>query len=111
MFTYILKCTVYILGVFLSKNVDILNIQLKLEKCNGQVAKLILDKFDNITLKNKGWRNIKQINKKSIGKIINHDNLKNSSFNLDNYLYTKYAPTTSVDIERLSKYMVINFFF
>jgi hypothetical protein len=52
---YILKYTVYVLGVLLSKSVDVVNnIQIKLEECNGEIAKLILDKFNKIILKNKG---------------------------------------------------------
>lgn len=98
MFTYIFKYTVSILAVFLSKSVKILNTQIKLEKCNGQVAKLISDKFNNIISKTERWRNIKQISKILIGKTINHDNFKNSNFNLDNCLCMKYAPITSIDI-------------
>jgi len=39
---YILKYTVYVLGVLLSKSVDIMdNLQIKLEEFNGKVAELI----------------------------------------------------------------------
>jgi len=60
-FTYILKYTVYVLGVLLSKSVDILiNIQIKLNESNGEVAKLIVDQFNIVILKNKGYENIKK---------------------------------------------------
>lgn len=129
---YILKYTVYVLGVLLSKSVDIVNnIQIKLEECNGEIAKLILDKFNKVISKNKGWENIKKINQVLIGETTSDDDLSSSNLNLDNYLSMKYAPITSVDVERsfsmykniltpnrsrfsedsLSKYMVVNFFF
>ncbi|KAL4126569.1 hypothetical protein QTP88_010789 [Uroleucon formosanum] len=119
-------------GVLLSKSVDIVNnIQIKLEECNGEIAKLILDKFNKVISKNKGWENIKKINQVLIGETTSNDDLSSSILNLDNYLSMKYAPITSVDIERsfsmykniltpnrsrfsedsLSKYMVVNFFF
>lgn len=60
MSTYILKYTIYVLGVLLSKSVYIVNnIQIELEECNDRVTKLILDKFNEITSKNKVWENIK----------------------------------------------------
>jgi len=129
---YVLKYTVYVLGVLLSKSVDIVNnIQIKLEECNGEIAKLILDKFNKVISKNKGWENIKKINQVLIGETTSDDDLSSSILNLDNYLSMKYAPITSVDVERsfsmykniltpnrsrfsedsLSKYMVVNFFF
>ncbi|XP_016655804.1 uncharacterized protein LOC107882241 isoform X1 [Acyrthosiphon pisum] len=118
-------------GVLLSKSVDIVNnIQIKLEECNGEIAKLILDKFNKVISKNKGWGNIKNINQVLIGETTTDDDLSSSNLNLDNYLSMKYAPITSVDVERsfsmykniltsnrnrftednLSKYMVVNFF-
>lgn len=40
-FTYILKYTVYVLGVLLSKSVDILyDVQNKLEECNGESGRI-----------------------------------------------------------------------
>ncbi|XP_060862145.1 uncharacterized protein LOC132939135 [Metopolophium dirhodum] len=119
-------------GVLLSKSVDIVNnIQIKLEECNGEIAKLILDKFNKVISKNKGWENIKNINQVLIGETTSDDDLSSSNLNLDNYLSMKYAPITSVDVERsfsiykniltpnrsrftedsLSKYMVVNYFF
>ncbi|KAE9538874.1 hypothetical protein AGLY_005456 [Aphis glycines] len=119
-------------GVLLSKSVDIVNnIQIKLEECNGEIAKLILDKFNKVISKNQGWENIKKINQVLIGETTSDDDLSSSNFNLDNYLSMKYAPITSVNVERsfsiyknilspnrnrfsedsLSKYMVVNFFF
>ncbi|XP_025407362.1 uncharacterized protein LOC112681313, partial [Sipha flava] len=125
-------------GVLLSKSVDVVNnIQIKHEECNGKIAKLILDKFNKVISKNKGWENIKKINQVLIGETTNDDDLSSSNLNLDNYLSMKYAPITSVDVERsfsmykniltpnrptlleigrfsedsLSKYMVVDFFF
>lgn len=67
MFTYILKYAVYALGALLSKSIDIVNnIQIKHGECNSEVAKLILDKFNKVIAKNKGWKNIKKINQSSI---------------------------------------------
>jgi len=73
----------------------------------------------------------KKINQVLIGETTNDGDLSSSNLNLDNYLSMKYAPITSVDVERsfsmyknilspnrsrfsedsLSKYMVVNFFF
>ncbi|KAL4112208.1 hypothetical protein QTP88_016039 [Uroleucon formosanum] len=62
--------------VLLSKSVDIVyNVQIKLEECNGEVAKLILDKFNKVISKNKGWENIKKINQVLIGETTNDDDL------------------------------------
>lgn len=98
---YILKYTVYVLGVLLSKSVNIVNnIQIKLEECNGEIAKLILDQFNKVISKNKGWENIKKINQVLIGETTSDDDLSSSNLNLDNYLSMKYAPITSVDVER-----------
>lgn len=47
--------------------------------------------------KNKGWKNIKNINDVLIGK---SNDLNCSYFNLDNYLCVKYAPITLVDVEK-----------
>ncbi|KAL4120582.1 hypothetical protein QTP88_013250 [Uroleucon formosanum] len=88
-------------SVLLSKSVDIVNnVQIKLEECSGEVAKLILDKFNKVISKNKGWENIKKINQVLIGETTNDDDLSSSILNLDNYLCMKYAPITSVDVER-----------
>ncbi|KAL4104048.1 hypothetical protein QTP88_019361 [Uroleucon formosanum] len=74
-------------GVLLSKSVDIVNnIQIKLEECNGEIAKLILDKFNKVISKNKGWENIKKINQVLIGETTSDDDLSSSILNLDNYL-------------------------
>lgn len=105
------------------------NIHIKLEECNGNVAKLVLDKFNKVISKNKEWENIKKINQLLTGETTNDDDLNKSNISLDNYLCLKYAPITSVDVERsfsmyknilspnrqrfaeenLSKYMVVNF--
>ncbi|KAL4121880.1 hypothetical protein QTP88_014301 [Uroleucon formosanum] len=64
-------------GVLLSKSVDIVNnVQIKLEECNGEVAKLILDKFNKVISKNKGWENIKKINQCNVFSRINSAILK-----------------------------------
>ncbi|XP_029343180.1 uncharacterized protein LOC115033737 [Acyrthosiphon pisum] len=88
-------------GVLLSKSVDIVNnIQIKLEECKCEMAKLILDKFNKVITKNKGWENIKKINQVLIGETTIDEDLSSSNLNLDNYLCTKYALITSVDVER-----------
>ncbi|KAL4107962.1 hypothetical protein QTP88_018231 [Uroleucon formosanum] len=90
-------------GVLLSKSVDIVNnIQIKLEECNGEIAKLILDKFNKVISKNKGWENIKKINQVLIGETTSDDDLSSSILNLDNYL-------RSEDVY-LSKWFAYNYF-
>lgn len=52
------------MDVLSSKRVDtVKNINIDLEESNGKVTKLILDKFSKVISKDKGWENIKQINK------------------------------------------------
>ncbi|KAF0711082.1 Dimer Tnp hAT domain-containing protein [Aphis craccivora] len=63
----------------------------------GEIAKLILDKFNKVISKNKGWENIKKINQVLIGETTDDDDLSSSNLNLDSM---KYAPITSVDVER-----------
>jgi hypothetical protein len=89
---------VYVLGVLSSKSVDIVdNVQIKFEECYGEMAKLILDKFNKVISKNKEWENIEKLNQVLIGETTIDNNLTSSIHNLDNYLCMKYAPITSVD--------------
>ncbi|KAF0767657.1 Dimer Tnp hAT domain-containing protein [Aphis craccivora] len=66
----------------------------------GEIAKLILDKFNKVISKNKRWENIEKINQILIGETTSDDDLSSNNLNLDNYVSMKYAPITSVDVER-----------
>jgi hypothetical protein len=55
------------------------------------VAKLIFNIFNKVKSKNKGWKNIKQMNQVLIGETTNDDDLIISNFNLNFYLCMKYS--------------------
>jgi hypothetical protein len=100
----------------------------KLMEANGEVAKLILEKCNHIFSKNNGRAELQKVNWIHNGTALN----VNVELYDSNYLvYMKYAPITLVDEKRsfsqfknilvsnimsfnenkLTKYMVVNFFF
>jgi hypothetical protein len=106
----------------------VLEAKQKSEEANGEVAKLILEKCNRVFLKNNGWAELQKVNLIHDGTALN---VKVKQYNSNDLVYMKYAPITSVDVERsfslyknilasnrmsfnksnLTKYMVVNSFF
>uniref|UniRef100_A0A2S2PPA4 Uncharacterized protein n=1 Tax=Schizaphis graminum TaxID=13262 RepID=A0A2S2PPA4_SCHGA len=97
-------------------------------KDNGEVAKLILEKCNHVFSKNNKWIELQKIKSIHNGTALK---IYVEQYNLNDLIYMKYAPITSVDVGRsfsmykitlasnrmsfnesnLTKYMVINSFF
>lgn len=113
----------------MAKNIaTVLEAKHKLEEADGEVAKLILEKCNRVFSKNNGWVELQKINSIHNGTALN---INVEQYNLNDLVYMKYAPITSVDVERsfsmyknilapnrmsfnesnLAKYMVVNSFF
>jgi len=119
----------YFLGETLAKSIGIvLEAKQKLEEANGEVAKLILEKCNRVFSKNNGWAELQKVNSIHNGTALN---VNVEQYDSNDLVYMKYAPITSVDVERsfsmyknilapnrmsfnesnLTKYMVVNSFF
>ncbi|KAE9529788.1 hypothetical protein AGLY_011884 [Aphis glycines] len=116
-------------GETLAKSISmVLEAKQKLEEANGEVAKLILEKCNRIFSKNNGWTELQKVNSIHNGSVLN---VNVEPYDSNDLVYMKYAPITSVDVERsfsmyknilapnrmsfnennLTKYMVVNSFF
>lgn len=107
----------------------VLDAEKKLNEANGDIATAISGKLNRVLMKNKGWKQLLDINNILSG--VSSVELNYHGFDLNETSCMKYAPITSVDIERsfsmykniltdnrvsftcenLTKYMVVNSFF
>ncbi|KAL4131518.1 hypothetical protein QTP88_008813 [Uroleucon formosanum] len=117
-------------GESLTKCINIvLDAEKKLNEAHGDIATAISGKLNRVLLKNKGWKQLLDINTILCG--VSSDEINYHGFDLNETSCMKYAPITSVDVERsfsmyknilsdnrvtfttenLTKYMVVNSFF
>jgi hypothetical protein len=108
----------------------VLDAEKKLNEAHGDIATAISGKLNRVLLKNKGWKQLLDINTILCG--VSSDEINYHRFDLNETSCMKYAPITSVqDVERsfsmyknipsdnrasftsenLTKYMVVNSFF
>jgi len=84
----------------LSDGIEIIeNAYLKLSQTTGSVGKLVLRKLDDVLAKNNGYKPLSIISKILNGEITSMDGLP-EDLKANELLFFKYAPLTSVDVER-----------
>ncbi|KAL4143683.1 hypothetical protein QTP88_005988 [Uroleucon formosanum] len=117
-------------GESLTKCINIvLDAEKKLNEAHGDIATAISGKLNCVLLKNKGWKQLLDINTILCG--VSSDEINYHGFDLNETSCMKYAPITSMDVEcsfsmyknilsdnrvsftteNLTKYMVVNSFF
>jgi hypothetical protein len=107
----------------------VLDAEKKLNETHGDIATAISGKLNRVIFKYKGWKQLLDINTILCG--VSSDEIIYHGFDLNETSCMKYAPITSVDVERsfsmyknilsdnrvsftsenLTKYMVVNSFF
>jgi len=87
-------------GLPLATSIEIVrNISDKLNSVSGHTGMLINEKFKNVLAKNKGFEFIQQISNILIDETTVIDGLPDE-LSIQDFIYFKYAPITSVDVER-----------
>ncbi|XP_025202640.1 uncharacterized protein LOC112599792 [Melanaphis sacchari] len=83
------------------------NAYLKLSQTTGSVGKLVQRKLDDVLAKNNGYKTLNIISKILNGEITSMDGLP-EDLKANELLFFKYAPLTSVDLERsFSTYKIL----
>jgi hypothetical protein len=87
-------------GLPLATSIEIVrNISEKLNSVSGNTGMLINEKFKNVLAKNKGFEFIQQISNILIDEKTVIEGLP-EELSIQDFIYFKYAPITSVDVER-----------
>lgn len=87
-------------GLLLATSIEIVrNVCEKLSSVSGITGKLINDKFKNVLDKNKGFEVLQEVSNILSGDKIGANKLP-EDLSIQESIYFKYAPITSVDVER-----------